>query len=357
MTRNVETLDTDKLCSYLEEHVDGFRGPLSVEKFSNGQSNPTFRLDAASGTYVLRRQPPGELLKSAHAVDREFRVLRALRDTPVPVPNALHLCEDRELIGSMFYVMDYCEGRVYFPAHLPEIDSNAERAAMYDALNEVLVAIHSLDLDACGLADYGKPGAYFERQLGRWTMQYRAAELNTIEAMDSLMEWLQANLPEDDGRTALVHGDYRIDNVIFHPDTPEIIAVLDWELSTIGHPIADLAYQCMQWRLPNELGHQQGLGGIDRASLGIPTEHEYVKRYCERIGDDRIDHWTFHLALGFFRLGAIIQGVAKRAVQGNASSKQAAEVGKLVEPLASLALATIAEDPGQKFNQGTKEQF
>jgi aminoglycoside phosphotransferase (APT) family kinase protein len=176
MTRNVETLDTDKLCSYLEEHVDGFRGPLSVEKFSNGQSNPTFRLNAASGTYVLRRQPPGELLKSAHAVDREFRVLRALRDTPVPVPNALHLCEDRELIGSMFYVMDYCAGRVYFPAHLPEIDSNAERAAMYDALNEVLVAIHSLDLDTCGLADYGKPGAYFERQLN-----HRRAGLGIVD--------------------------------------------------------------------------------------------------------------------------------------------------------------------------------
>lgn len=350
MTRDAEKLDPDLLGRYLEQHIDGFRGLQSVEKFSNGQSNPTFRLDAASGTYVLRRQPPGELLKSAHAVDREFRVLQALRDTPVPVPNALHLCEDRELIGSMFYVMDYCDGRVYFPAHLPEIDSNTERAAMYDALNKVLVAIHSLDLDACGLGDYGKPGAYFERQLGRWTKQYRAAELHTIEAMNSLIEWLEKNLPDDDGRTALVHGDYRIDNVIFHPQRPEIIAVLDWELSTIGHPIADLAYQCMQWRLPNELGHQQGLGGIDRASLGIPTEHEYVTRYCERIGDDRIDHWTFHLALGFFRLGAIIQGVAKRAVQGNASSKQAAEVGKLVEPLASLALATIAEDPGRDFN-------
>ena len=350
MTRDVEKLDTDRLGSYLEQQVEGFRGPLSVHKFANGQSNPTFRLDAASGTYVLRRQPPGKLLKSAHAVDREFRVMRALQGTPVPVPDALHLCEDRELIGSMFYVMDYCEGRVYFPAHLPDIDSNAERSAMYDALNEVLVAIHSLDLDACGLADYGKPGAYFERQLGRWTKQYRAAELHKIDAVDSLIGWLQENLPEDDGRTALVHGDYRIDNVIYHPERAEIIAVLDWELSTIGHPIADLAYQCMQWRLPNELGHQQGLGGIDRASLGIPTEHEYVKRYCERIGDDRVDNWTFHLALSFFRLAAIVQGVAKRAEQGNASSAEAKAIGQLVDPLASLALETISENPGKHYS-------
>ena len=350
MTRDVEKLDTDRLGRYLEQHIEGFRGPISVDKFANGQSNPTFRLDAASGTYVLRRQPPGKLLKSAHAVDREFRVMRALRNTPVPVPNALHLCEDRELIGSMFYVMDFCEGRVYFPAHLPDIDSNTERAAMYDALNEVLVAIHSLDLDACGLTDYGKPGAYFERQLGRWTKKYRAAELRKIDAMDSLIGWLQEHLPEDDGRTALVHGDYRIDNVIYHPERPEIIAVLDWELSTIGHPIADLAYQCMQWRLPNELGHQQGLGGIDRTSLGIPTEQEYVKRYCERIGNDRVDNWTFHLALSFFRLAAIVQGVAKRAEQGNASSAEATTIGQLVDPLANLALETISEDPGKHYS-------
>jgi aminoglycoside phosphotransferase (APT) family kinase protein len=218
---------------------------------------------------------------------------------------------------------------------------------MYGALNEVLAEIHSLNLDACGLTDYGKPGAYFERQLGRWTKQYRAAELRTVDAMDALIEWLQANLPEDDGRTALVHGDYRIDNVIFHPEKPKIIAVLDWELSTIGHPIADLAYQCMQWRLPSELGHQQGLGGIDRHSLGIPTEQEYVDRYCSRTGTSRVDDWTFHLSLSFFRLAAIIQGVAKRAIQGNASSKNAAAVGELVEPLATLALETIKEDPGQ----------
>jgi aminoglycoside phosphotransferase (APT) family kinase protein len=350
MTTDVATLDTERLQAYLEQNVDGFHGPISAHKFANGQSNPTFKLQADSGTYVLRRQPPGKILKSAHAVDREYRVLRALRDTKVPVPDAIHLCEKPDVIGTMFYLMGFCEGRVYFPAHLPEIGSNAERAAMYDALNEVLVAIHTLDLDACGLADYGKSGAFFERQLGRWTKQYRDAELHAIVAMDALIEWLQANQPQDDGRTALVHGDYRIDNVIFHPQRPEIIAVLDWELSTIGHPIADLAYQCMQWRLPNELGHHQGLGGIDRAGLGIPTEREYVQRYCERSGDARIDHWTFLLALSFFRLGAIIQGVAKRAVQGNASSKQAAMVGQLVGPLAGIALATIEENPGQNYH-------
>ncbi len=349
MTHNVEILDTERLREYLEQAVDGFRGPIEAHKFTNGQSNPTFRLEAPSGTFVLRRQPPGKILKSAHAVDREYRVLRALRDTAVPVPDAIHLCENPDIIGSMFYVMGFCEGRVYFPAHLPDIDSNTERTAMYDALNEVLAAIHSLDLDACGLADYGKPGAYFERQLGRWTKQYRAAELHTTDAMDTLIEWLQENLPDDDGRSALVHGDYRIDNVIFHPERPEIIAVLDWELSTIGHPIADLAYQCMQWRLPNELGHQQGLGGIDRHSLGIPIEQEYVDRYCGRTDTRRVDNWTYHLSLSFFRLAAIVQGVAKRAVQGNASSKNAAAIGELVEPLAKLALETIEEDPGQSI--------
>ncbi len=349
MTQRVDILDTERLQEYLEQSLDGFRGPIEAHKFANGQSNPTFRLEAASGTYVLRRQPPGKILKSAHAVDREFRVLCALHDTAVPVPEAIHLCEDPDVIGSMFYLMGFCEGRVYFPAHLPDIDSNTERTAMYDALNEVLAAIHSLDLDACGLADYGKPGAYFERQLGRWTKQYRAAELRTIGAMDSLIEWLDEHLPDDDGRTALVHGDYRIDNVIFHPEKPEIIAVLDWELSTIGHPIADLAYQCMQWRLPNALGHQQGLGGIDRNSLGIPTEQEYVERYCERTGTRGVDDWTFHLSLGFFRLASIIQCVANRAAQGNASSKQAAAVGELVEPIAILALETIADDPGNSI--------
>lgn len=347
MTRTVETLDTEVLRTYLEAHLEGFRGPLTVRKFASGQSNPTFRVDAASGTYVLRRQPPGELLRSAHAVDREYRVMRALRDTAVPVPAALHLCEDRDMIGSMFFVMSYCEGRVYFPAHLPDIADRAERAAMYDALNAVLAAIHSVDPKACGLGDYGKPGAYFERQLSRWGRQYRAAETRRIEPLEALIDWLEVHRPRDDDAAALVHGDYRLDNVIFDPRRPEIIAVIDWELSTLGHPIADLAYQCMQWRLPNEMGTQQGLGGVDRAGLGIPTEREYIERYCARRGITGIDNWTFHLALSFFRLASIVQGVVKRASQGNASSRNAAAMEALIEPLARLALDTIAEDPGR----------
>lgn len=346
MNRDIEKLDTDALESYLTQRVDGFRGPLEVEKFSSGQSNPTFKVTAASGTYVLRRQPPGKLLKSAHAVDREYRVMRALRDTPVPVPEVMHLCEDREVIGSLFYLMDYCEGRIYFPAHLPDIASNDERAAMYDALNEVLAAIHSVDVNAVGLADYGKPGAYFERQVGRWVKQYRAAETRSIDALEKLIHWLQDCLPDDDGQKALVHGDYRLDNVVFAPDNPRIIAVLDWELSTLGHPIADLAYQCMNWRIPNVFGERMGLGGVDRAAIGIPSEAKYVKRYCERRGIGGIDHWTFHLALSFFRLAAIVQGVVKRAQQGNASSKRAASLEALVEPLGKLALETVEEDPG-----------
>lgn len=349
MTREVERLDNKILCRYLERNVDGFEGPLTMEKFSTGQSNPTFRIDAKSGTYVLRRQPPGKLLKSAHAVDREFRVMRALRETPVPVPATLHLCEDREIIGSLFYVMEFCAGRVHFAAHLPEIQENAERSAMYDALNGVLAEIHSVDLDALGLSDYGKPGAYFERQLGRWTRQYRAAEIQRIDAVEKLVDWLNHHLPDDEGQVALVHGDYRLDNVIFEPGKPRIIAVLDWELSTVGDPIADLAYQCMQWRLPNALGDRQGLGGVDSVSLGIPTEQQYIRRYMERRGIDGVDNWTFHLALSFFRLASIVQGVAKRAQQGNASSDYAESLGAFVEPLAQRALETIDEDPGKAY--------
>ena len=349
MTRESELLDTGTLCHYLERHIEGFEGPLTAEKFSTGQSNPTFRIDAKSGIYVLRRQPPGKLLKSAHAVDREFRVMRALRETTVPVPKTLHLCEDRAVIGSMFYVMDFCAGRIYMAAHLPEIRENAERTAMCDALNAVLAETHSVDLDAHRLRDYGKPGAYFERQFGRWARQYRAAELRRIDAVETLIDWLESELPDDDGQAALVHGDYRLDNVIFDPEQPRIVAVLDWELSTIGHPLADLAYQCMQWRLPNELGDRQGLEGLDLASLGIPTEKQYIQRYIERRGIDGIDNWTFHLALSFFRLASIVQGVAKRALQGNASGANAASLGALVEPLAQRALETIDEDPGAAY--------
>ncbi|WP_250463828.1 phosphotransferase [Microbulbifer litoralis] len=343
----VDQLPIAALEEYLAAQVEGFRGPMQVSKFSGGQSNPTFKLETPSGRYVLRRQPPGKLLKSAHAVDREFRVMRALADSAVPVPRVLHLCEDRELIGSMFYVMEYCEGRIFWDAALPELDGprqKNQRAAFYEEMNRVLAALHSVDLQTTGLADYGRPGNYFERQFERWQGQYRASELQPIAAMDRLIDWLGGHLPPDDGRVALVHGDYRLDNIMFHPTEPRAIAVLDWELSTLGHPFADLAYQCMQLRMPADSGNISGLMGVDREVLGIPSEHEYVARYCERMGIEKIDNWAFYLAFSFFRLAAIIQGVAKRAQDGNASNKSAARLGAFVEPLAQLALDVIEKE-------------
>jgi aminoglycoside phosphotransferase (APT) family kinase protein len=331
------------LLAWLERHVDGFRGPARIEKFTGGQSNPTFKVTAASGHYVLRRQPPGELLKSAHAVDREFRVQRALYGSKVPVARVHALCEEPGELGSMFYVMDFCDGRIFWQAALPEIDDPRERGAVYDEMNRVLTELHRVDLAACGLADYGKPGNYFARQLTRWTGQYRASELRPIPAMEELMSWLDANQPPDDGKVALVHGDYRLDNMVFHRERPEIIAVLDWELSTLGHPYADLAYQCMQLRMPSRKGNLSGLAGVDRRKLGIPSEAEYVARYCRRMNIDRIGNWSFCLAFSFFRLAAIVQGIAKRAVLGNASNEKAASMGSWVEPLAKEALSVIVE--------------
>ncbi len=339
---SVRELDSDALLPYLEAHVEGFEGPLAIEKFAGGQSNPTFRLSAGSGDYVLRRQPPGKLLKSAHAVDREYRVLAALASTDVPVPRVFHLCEDRDVIGSMFYVMEFRDGRIFWDASLPEL-SPGERTAVYAEMIRVLATLHHVDVDAVGLADYGKPGNYFERQYERWRGQYRASELGTIEAMEQLIDWLGGNLPADDGRLALVHGDYRLDNVIFDKAETSAIAVLDWELSTLGHPFADLGYFLMQLRMPQGVGNMSGLRGKDLAALGIPDEDQMVADYCERMGLEQIDNIPFYIAFSFFRLAAIVQGVAKRAVDGNASSEQAAELGRFVEPLAMLALEAIAE--------------
>lgn len=332
------------LTTYLEAHVTGFKGPMTLEKFVGGQSNPTFKVSAQSGTYVLRKQPSGKLLKSAHAVDREYKVLDALKDSDVPVAKVYHLCEDSSIIGSMFYLMEFCDGEVYWSASLMEIDNNEQRSAMYDAMNKALVALHSVDVNAVGLTDYGKTGNYFERQLGRWTSQYRLTELKKIAAMDQLSQWLAENLPDDDGRVCLVHGDFRLDNMMFHKDKAEVIAILDWELSTLGHPFADLAYQCMQLRMPSGMGSIDGLQGIDRARLGIPSEEAYVALYCQRMGIDHIENWPFYLAFSFFRLAAIAQGVAKRSSQGNASNKNAGKVGAFVEPLAKMALQIIAEE-------------
>jgi len=334
-------IELGKLAEYLESNVPGFIGPINLDKFAGGQSNPTFKVTAESGVYVLRRQPPGKLLKSAHAVDREFKVLHALEDSQVPVAKVFHLCEDVEVIGSMFYLMEYIEGNVHWNAALEEAQDNQQRTQMYDLMNKTLVALHSVDVDAVGLTDYGRKEGYYQRQFSTWTKQYRASEIDKLDAMEQLMTWLEANLPQEDGTYSLVHGDFRLDNMMFSKDNDEIIAVLDWELSTVGHPYADLAYQCMQMRMGQGSGVMDGLAGIDRSSLGIPTEEEYVALYCQRMGIDKIDNWTFYLAFSFFRLAAIAQGVAKRAQQGNASSAKAKQTGAFVVPLAQLALQII----------------
>ncbi len=337
----VEQLDEATLATYLAQHIAGFSGPVKATKFAGGQSNPTFKLQTANATYVLRRQPPGKLLKSAHAVDREYRVIKALENTDVPVAKVYHLCEDVDVIGSMFYVMEFMDGNVYWDSSLPEMADKQTRSTMYQNMVTVMATMHSVNVDEVGLGDYGKPGNYFERQISRWTKQYRLSETHEIPEMDQLISWLETNIPVDDGKVSLVHGDYRMDNLMFAKDSSDIIAVLDWELSTLGHPYADLAYQCMQLRLPDNVGKATGLGDVDRAALGIPSEEEYVAHYCKLVGIDGIENWNFYLAFSFFRLGAIAQGVAKRAVDGNASNKEALQVGKLVQPLAQYALKVL----------------
>lgn len=337
---STQELDTTQLGEYLAAHIPGFEGPLSTEKFAGGQSNPTFKLTANGIPYVLRRKPPGELLKSAHAVDREFRVISALQNTDVPVPRTHVLCEDESIIGSMFYVMEYLEGRILWNPALPEAANNAERSAIFDSMNATMAALHTVDVDSVGLSDYGRPGNYFERQVGRWSKQYRASETQNIPEMERLMDYLVANMPRDDGQVRLVHGDYRLDNLMFHNTEARVIALLDWELSTLGNPLADLANQCMAWMLPGG-GGIAGMAGVDRKSLGIPSDEEYIAKYCERTGRKSIENWNFYIVFSMFRLAAILQGVAKRAEMGNASSPEATARGKLVVPLARSAVALI----------------
>ncbi|MBZ9795043.1 phosphotransferase [Mesorhizobium sp. ES1-4] len=338
---DANALDQAALAPYLEAHIPGFSGLAAIDKFKSGQSNPTYLLTAASGRYVLRAKPPGQLLKSAHQVDREFRVMKALAGTAVPVPEMLHLSAEDSPIGRMFYVMDFLEGRIFWDPALPEARGDDERAAIYDAMNATLAALHDVDVEAVGLGDFGRAGNYFERQLARWASQYRASETSAIADMDRLIAWLETHLPADDGLISLVHGDYRLDNLIFAPGQPKVLAVLDWELSTLGHPFADIAYQCMQWRLPHSSGFR-GLGGIDRSALGLPGEEEYVAAYCRRRGLDGIDNWTFFLAFSFFRLAAICQGVYKRSLDGNASNPEKARTyGEAVKLLSHLAAKLI----------------
>lgn len=333
-------LDAEAVATYLRDHIEGFEGPIEPVKFQTGQSNPTFLLKTPARNYVLRRKPPGQLLKSAHAVDREFRVQKALAGSDVPVAQMLHLCEDDGVIGSMFYVMEHMDGRNFTDPTMDGQD-NATRSAVMDEMNRVLAALHSVDIDAVGLSDYGPPGHYLQRQVGRWTKQYRASETQTIQPMDELIDALAANMPEDDGQRTLVHGDYRIDNMIFAKEGGACLAVLDWELSTIGHPYADLASVIMQWQLPP--GNEgRGLMGIDRASLGLPTDAEFIESYCKRRGLRGVDNFGYFLGFSFFRMAAIIQGVLKRALDGNASNpERAMKVGAFVPIFAQHGLEAL----------------
>ncbi|WP_374604920.1 phosphotransferase [Arenimonas sp.] len=333
------SLPEQALATYLESAVAGFRGPVVATKFKGGQSNPTYLIEAASGKYVLRRKPSGKLLPSAHAVDREYRVLQALHGGPVPVAQPLHLCEDESVIGSVFYLMAFVPGQVHWDPSLPDMTPE-QRAAHYEAIIAALAALHALDPAAIGLGDYGKPGNYFARQIHRWSEQYRASEIEPIPDMDALMAALDQRCPADDGRVALVHGDFRIDNLMFAPDEARLLAVVDWELSTLGHPLADLGYFCMALRLPRNPA-LPGLAGMDRAALGIPEEAAMLERYCELSGQPVPADWPFVLAFSFFRLAAIAQGVAKRAQQGNASSEQAAQAGQMTALLARLGVQAL----------------
>ena len=334
--------DTNALDAWLHEALPGYDGPLTVEQFKGGQSNPTFRLRTPGASYVMRAKPGpvARLLPSAHAVEREYRVMKSLAGRGVPVPEMLALCEDESVIGRAFYVMSFVDGRVMWNQALPDA-SHEERGAIYDEMNRVISALHGVDVAAAGLSDYGRPGNYFERQIGRWSKQYAASVTQPIEAMDRLMEWLPAHLPasaRDESRVSVVHGDFRLDNLVFHPTEPRVLAVLDWELSTLGHPLADFSYHCMAWHIPP--GTFRGIGGLDLPSLGIPPESEYVRRYCERTGlatpQALAADWNFYLAYNLFRIAAILQGIAKRVEDGTAASAQARQAGAGAKPLAEI---------------------
>jgi len=334
--------DLDALSAYLTNHLEGYAGPVKVSQFKGGQSNPTFRLDTPGAVYVMRAKPgpSSKLLPSAHAIEREFRVMRALHGSDVPVARMHLLCEDESIIGRAFYIMDFVDGRVLWDPCLPGLDT-IQRTALYDEMNRVIAALHSVDVQARGLSDYGKPGNYFERQIGRWSKQYQLSETEPIEAMHRLITWLPARIPasaQAAARPCVVHGDYRLDNLIFHRSEPRVIAVLDWELSTLGHPLADFSYHCMAWHIPPDLF--RGMGGLDLPALGIPDEHSYILRYCERTGRSDADavmaDWNFYLAYNLFRIAAILQGIAKRAVEGTAASAQALEAGARARPLAEM---------------------
>lgn len=319
----------------MQANVPGYTGPVTVEPFAGGQSNPTFRLSARSGKYVLRRKPVGQLLPGAHAVDREFRVQRALANSAVPVALVHALCEDDAVIGSAFYVMDYIDGRVPFDPRLPEMRPD-ERRAVYASMNETIARLHMIDPAAAGLADFGRPGNYLARQISRWTKQYRASETTTIAAMDNLIEWLPRHIPALD-ETRIVHGDYRIDNLILHKTEPRVAAVIDWELATLGDPLVDFACHVMVWRFTPALF--RGLAGSKLASLGIPTEADYVAEYCARTGRSVPAEWNYYIAFAMFRMAAISQGIMKRSLDGTAASEDASYWGSRARPIAGQGWA------------------
>ncbi len=328
-------MNLDALDRFLRDRVPGWRGPLRVEPLTGGQSNPTFRLRDGDRSIVLRKQPDGELLPSAHAVDREYRVITALGATGVPVPKTYGYCDDRSIVGTPFFVMEFADGRQFFDPALPELDPG-ERAALWDDVNSVIARLHTVDVAAIGLTDFGRPGNYFERQIVRWAKQYRASETEPIASMDRLIDWLPRNIVADD-TSAIVHGDFRLDNLIVHRTEPRVIAVLDWELSTLGHPLADFSYHVMAWRLT--FGQFRGMAGRDLAALGIPGEREYVERYCARTGRRAIAprDWEFCVVFSLFRLAAILQGIAKRALTGTAADARAADVGAQARVIAEVA--------------------
>ncbi len=340
---DTHAFDVAALTAWMTRHVEDFAGPLSVEMFKGGQSNPTYKLITPGCTYVMRAKPGpvAKLLPSAHAIEREFAVMRGLHGTDVPVARMYALCEDESVIGRAFYIMEFVEGRVLWDQTLPGM-TPTERAAIYDELNRVIAALHTVDYQAQGLENYGKPGNYFDRQIGRWSKQYLASVTQSIPEMDRLIDWLPAHMPasaRNDSLSSIVHGDYRLDNVIFHPSEPRILAVLDWELSTLGHPLADFSYHCMAWHIPT--GTFRGIGGVDIASLGIPSEPDYIRRYCQRTGlatpEQLVPDWNFYLAYNMFRIAAILQGIAKRVEAGTASSAQARASGAGARPMAELA--------------------
>ena len=342
MNDGVHTLDIEKLSDYLTQQLDEFTGIKRSKKFNTGQSNPTYLLETAEKKYVLRKKPPGELLPSAHAVDREYRIIKALKGTKVPVPRTVFLCNDESIIGTIFYLMEFVDGRIFWDPTLPEIDEN-KRMKVYEETVRIMAELHKIDVEKAGLLDFGKPGNYFERQVGRWIKQYRAAETESYPEVETLIAWLEKTMPDDDGLISIVHGDYRLYNMIFDHEEESMLALLDWELSTIGHPYADLAYQCMNWYIP-QIGITPGLAEINLQKLGIPSEEDYVSNYCSKMGINSIPNWSFYLAFGFFRLAGIAQGVYKRSIQGNASADNAKELGAAVPILGKIALSVVGRD-------------